>query len=679
MGIESSKDQRELVVSLREINDRFSHMHDLDSLGTEVVEIMDSVVRVDRFGLYLVDKDRGSLKLVSTKGFTEDERREAERTAMDRHPGRVFRDHEVIHVPDTHAEPGRTTSSRRTWEVRARLWLPVLAQDECVGALGFATTRPGAFSELHIELLKYLASLTGIVYKSMVHRQALSEARDRAEAADRAKTDFLATVSHELRTPMNGVLGMTELLLDSPLNAVQCEQAGMVQRSALSLMDLIEDLLDYGRIESGNIKLDPRAFRPHTMVQDVLSMLHRQADAEAVTLESELSPRLPMALFGDVGRLRRVLINLVGNAVKFSPGGHVLVRVDAVQEGEHVRLIMEVEDTGIGMDDTIQIKLFERFEQGDSSITRRFGGTGLGLSISRSLSRLMGGDLSLLRSAPGKGSCFQAVVQVELARGLDLAQKTIDGKPEVLVVDDNQVNRRVAELLCQHNGWNVSSVEDGLKALDVLEQEPFDLVLMDVHMPGLDGITTTERLRRMSSSSPNYLVPVFALTADRSPETQRRCFAAGMDGFVSKPLTMEKVQEVLGRFGQPSPPNGVVLIADDDLVNRAVLTRLLEREGYQSHCVVDGAEALQALKNLELSMAFVDLHMPMLSGLEVLQAMKGRVCPPIFVLTGDSRPEIRDRCIGSGAREVLLKPLDGRILKRALQQVPRAGVLDEGF
>jgi CheY-like chemotaxis protein len=524
-----------------------------------------------------------------------------------------------------------------------------------------------------------VASLTGIVYQSLVHTQALSAALDRAQAADRAKTEFLATVSHELRTPMNGVLGMTELLLDSPLNADQCEQAGMVQRSALSLMDMIEDLLDYGRIESGNIKLDPRPFRPHTMVQDVLSMLHRQADAEAVTLESELSPQLPTALLGDVGRLRRVLINLVGNAVKFSPGGHVLVRVDAVQEGESVRLIIEVEDTGIGMDEATQAKLFERFSQGDSTITRRFGGTGLGLSISRSLSQLMGGELSLLRSAPGQGSCFQAVVRMELARGLDVAQKVRDGKPEVLVVDDNQVNRRVAELLCQHSGWNVSSVEDGLKALEVLEQKAFDLVLMDVHMPGLDGITTTERLRRMPTASPNFLVPVFALTADRSPETQRRCFAAGMDGFVSKPLTMEKVQEVLGRFGQALTPSGVVLIADDDLVNRAVLTRLLEREGFQTHCVVDGAEALQALKNLDLSMAFVDLHMPMLSGLEVLQAMEEHACPPIFVLTGDSRPEIRDRCISAGARAVLLKPLDGRILKRALQHAPSAGVHDESL
>lgn len=665
MSTESVQDRLALVVSLGEITARFSHMHDLSSLGEEVMQIVGGIVEVEYSGLYLFDEILDRFHLVRATGFSEEERLEAERTAMDRHPGRVIRERAVIHIPDTQAEPTRSKSSTRAFAVRSRLWLPVLAREDCVGAIGLASSQADHFTALHIELLKYVANMTGLVYQNLVHTKALSLARDRAQAADQAKTEFLATVSHELRTPMNGVLGMTELLLDSPLDTEQAEQAGMVQRSALSLMEMIEDLLDYGRIESGNVTLDPRPFRPHTMVEDVLSMVRKQALAGGVSLNGVVDSDVPTALLGDVGRLRRVLTNLVANAVKFSPNGQVDVRVSVQDEGEQVRLVMQVEDTGIGMDEKVQAKLFERFSQGDSSITRRFGGTGLGLSISRSLSQLMGGELRLLRSEPGLGSCFEATVCMQRARELELAPKTGLAKPEVLIVDDNAVNRRVAELLCQRSGWGVSSAEDGLKALDLLAARSFDLVLMDVHMPLLDGITTTERLRRVPSGSPNFLVPVFALTADRLPETQRRCFAAGMDGFVAKPLTLQKVEGVLGRFHNHQPHAGHVLVADDDLVNRKVLTQLLERLGYSTQSVTQGTAALEALKTGTYSMAFLDLHMPGRTGLEVLSSLEVLPCPMV-ILTGEVRSEVREACILAGARAVLSKPLERSALLEVL-------------
>jgi signal transduction histidine kinase/CheY-like chemotaxis protein len=641
-------------------------MHDLSSLGDEVMQIVGGIVEVEYSGLYLFDEALDRFHLVRAKGFSEEERLEAERTAMDRHPGHVIRSREVIHIPDTDAEPSRSKSSRRGWSVRSRLWLPVLARDQCVGAIGLASGQAHSFTALHIELLKYVANMTGLVYQNLVHTQSLSLARDRAQAADQAKTEFLATVSHELRTPMNGVLGMTELLLDSKLSAEQTEQASMVQRSALSLMEMIEDLLDYGRIESGKVELDPRPFRPHTMVEDVLSMVRRQALATGVELTAVIAPDVPTALLGDVGRLRRVLINLVANAVKFSPEGKVDVRLSVVEEGDLVRLILQVEDSGIGMDSEVQAKLFERFAQGDSSITRRFGGTGLGLSISRSLSQLMGGDLLLLRSAPGQGSCFQASVRMQRARELELAPRKSSSQPEVLVVDDNAVNRRVAELLCQRSGWRVSSAEDGVKALELLAQHAFDLVLMDVHMPGLDGITTTERLRHAPSGSPNFLVPVFALTADRLPETQRRCFASGMDGFLAKPLTLDKVQSVLGRFHQARPQAGHALVADDDLVNRKVLSHLLERLGYSTQSVEDGALALAALQKETFDLAFLDLYMPECTGLEVLQGLETLPCP-VVILSGEVRPEVQQACLQAGASSMLPKPLDRAALQGVLQ------------
>ncbi len=661
--------QIEQIANLNEITGRFSHMVDLDSLARETQKIIDSIADVEYSGLYLYDTVGEAFRMVVAKGFTETERREAERTAMDRHPGLVVRTQEIIHVPDTRID-NRTSSSTRGFSVRSRLWLPVLSRDECVGAIGLASSQPDFFSEQHIALLQYVATMVGLVYRNLTDNLALSIAKDRAEQGDRAKTEFLATVSHELRTPMNGIVGMTELLLESPLDEDQREHASVVQKSALALMELIEDLLDYGRIEAGKIELEHRPFRPQNLLADVGAMLSVQAKGKGLRLDWGIDGELPGALVGDAGRLRRILINLISNAIKFTHEGGVSVRLsgDPLKDGR-VRLSASVQDTGIGITPEVQDRLFERFAQGDGSITRRYGGTGLGLSISRSLAELMGGDVVLHRSVPQEGSCFVATAVLEVAEEPKVAppqkvEPNMKTERRVLVVDDNPVNRRVALLLCRRLGWQTLDAADGQAALEILSNETVDIVLMDVHMPGMDGITATSHIRRMRNRATDATVPTIIVSADRLPETQRRCFSAGSDAFVAKPLKLDTLRKIFNRFqlgGPPSEANGTVLIADDDPINRAVLAKMVKLRGFHSVVVNDGQEVLDHIGRGNIDLALIDLQMPRLDGISALREIRSNHTAqklPVFVVTADVRRETRDECLAAGAQGLLAKPID---------------------
>lgn len=523
---------------------------DAESLSRALYEIIDGYIEVPYSALFLWDSKEAKLKLYGNSGFTEDELVEVENTALDRHPGWVFKNQKPLHIPDMDKEgvPSFITSSKRSFKVKSRLWVPITTTERSLGAFGFASQELNYFTEDHVDVLNFACRLAGNIYSNIIFSQSEKEylnnmliSYNKTKEASKAQQNFIAKMSHEMRTPLNGIIGMTKLIEGTLLNQNQKKYVDILNNQSVQLLGLINDVLDISKVQSQNFKLVHFPFNLKEVLTSNIKSYEMQAKLKGVDFTCAFDTKIHYNLKGDSLRMSQIVNNLLSNAIKFTKEGFVSISVQHDSSTKDFQnIIIIVEDSGIGIGEAKLEKIFEGFHQEDDSIVRKYGGTGLGLMITKEIVDQMKGEI-IVDSKKGKGSKFTILLSFKKSnQNLDQNEISRDvslNGLNILVAEDNEVNSFYLKTILEQDGCIVSLAKNGQEVIEFCKKQEFDLILMDIQMPILDGISATQIIRKELKIN----TPIIAQTANTVQKDIDACYEAGVLDYISKPFTISEL------------------------------------------------------------------------------------------------------------------------------------------